>query len=118
MIGINSQIESPNGGGNVGIGFAVPINTVRQVANQLLQDGKVEHAFLGHQRHRPHARAGEVLNLAVQHGALVQTVTPEAPRPRRASRAATETRPSTSVASGSRPAVTSSLRSTASPSTR
>ena len=47
VIGINSQIESPNGGGNVGIGFAVPINTVRQVAQQLLANGKVEHAFLG-----------------------------------------------------------------------
>src|SRR2546423_1588437 len=47
VIGINSQIESPNGGGNVGVGFAVPIDTVRQVANQLLQGGSVQHAYLG-----------------------------------------------------------------------
>jgi putative serine protease PepD len=37
VIGITSQIESSNGSGNVGIGFAVPINTVRTVADQILQ---------------------------------------------------------------------------------
>src|SRR5262245_39765589 len=47
VIGINSQIESPGGGGNVGIGFAIPINTVRSVANQILTTGSVQHAYLG-----------------------------------------------------------------------
>jgi S1-C subfamily serine protease len=37
VVGITSQIESSNGSGNVGIGFAVPINTVRAMANQILQ---------------------------------------------------------------------------------
>jgi S1-C subfamily serine protease len=37
VVGITSQIESSNGSGNVGIGFAVPINTVRAVAGQILQ---------------------------------------------------------------------------------
>jgi putative serine protease PepD len=46
VIGINSQIEGDTGG-NVGVGFAVPINTARQVATQLMAGGKVEHAFLG-----------------------------------------------------------------------
>ena len=46
VIGINSQIESDSGG-NDGIGFAVPSNTVKSVADQLLATGKVEHAFLG-----------------------------------------------------------------------
>ena len=57
MIGINSQIETGGGGnGNVGIGFAIPINTARDVVSQLEQNGKVEHAFLGHHRRRrsPH----------------------------------------------------------------
>src|SRR6187551_3640426 len=46
VIGINSQIESDSGG-NDGIGFAVPSNTVKSVASQLLATGKVEHACVG-----------------------------------------------------------------------
>jgi putative serine protease PepD len=48
VVGINSQIETGGGGrGNVGIGFAVPIDTARDVVEQLKNDGTVEHAFLG-----------------------------------------------------------------------
>ena len=52
MIGVNSQIEtsgSSNGseGGNVGIGFAIPSNTVKSVVEQLMKSGKVSHAYLG-----------------------------------------------------------------------
>lgn len=43
VIGVNSQIESRSGG-NVGIGFAVPIDTARDVAEQLIDGGEVEHA--------------------------------------------------------------------------
>ena len=46
VIGVTAQIES-NSGGNEGVGFAVPSNTVRAVVSQLLANGKVEHAFLG-----------------------------------------------------------------------
>jgi S1-C subfamily serine protease len=46
VVGVNSQIES-NGQGNVGIGFAVPIDTAREVAQQLIANGEVQHAFLG-----------------------------------------------------------------------
>ena len=53
MIGVNSQIESTGntvrGGqaGNVGIGFAIPSNTVKSVVSQLRATGKVAHAYLG-----------------------------------------------------------------------
>jgi S1-C subfamily serine protease len=49
VVGVNSAIATGNTGaqGNIGIGFAVPINTVRDVASQLIERGKVEHAFLG-----------------------------------------------------------------------
>jgi putative serine protease PepD len=49
VIGVNSQIltGSSTSEGNVGIGFAAPSNTVRNVVEQLEQDGTVEHAFLG-----------------------------------------------------------------------
>jgi putative serine protease PepD len=46
VIGINTQIQSTSGG-NVGIGYAVPSNTVRDVADELIRNGEVEHAFLG-----------------------------------------------------------------------
>ena len=46
VIGINAQIESDSGG-NDGVGFAVPANTARTIANKLIATGKVEHAYLG-----------------------------------------------------------------------
>ena len=46
VIGVNSQIES-EGGGNDGIGFAVPSNTVEKVADQLIAGKTVVHAYLG-----------------------------------------------------------------------
>jgi S1-C subfamily serine protease len=48
VIGINSQIETGgSGGGNVGIGFAVPINTAKRLLPQLKVSGSVVHAYLG-----------------------------------------------------------------------
>ncbi len=46
VIGITAQIQS-QGGGNEGIGFAIPSSTVQSVTSQLIQTGKVEHALLG-----------------------------------------------------------------------
>ncbi|MER7134039.1 S1C family serine protease [Streptosporangium saharense] len=47
VIGINSAIATNGGEGNIGVGFAIPINTAKQVAKQLIDTGKVTHAFLG-----------------------------------------------------------------------
>ena len=53
VIGITAQIQS-QGGGNEGIGFAIPSSTVQSVTSQLIQTGKVEHALLGiNGRHDP-----------------------------------------------------------------
>jgi putative serine protease PepD len=46
VIGVNAQIESDSGG-NDGVGFAIPSNTVRAIASQLISSGKATHAFLG-----------------------------------------------------------------------
>jgi S1-C subfamily serine protease len=46
VIGVTSQIQS-QGGGNEGIGFAVPSNTVKSIADQLVSAGKVKHPYLG-----------------------------------------------------------------------
>jgi putative serine protease PepD len=46
VIGITSQIQSDSGG-NDGVGFAVPSNTVKSIASQLISTGKAQHALLG-----------------------------------------------------------------------
>ena len=46
VIGINTQIQSETGG-NVGIGLAVPVDTVKKIVNDLRGDGQVDHAWLG-----------------------------------------------------------------------
>jgi putative serine protease PepD len=46
VIGVNAQIAG-NTGANVGVGFAIPSNTVRKIADGLIENGKVEHAYLG-----------------------------------------------------------------------
>jgi putative serine protease PepD len=46
VIGVNAQIKSDSGG-NEGVGFSIPSNTVHQIASTLISSGKVEHAYLG-----------------------------------------------------------------------
>jgi S1-C subfamily serine protease len=78
VVGVNSQIES-SGGGNVGIGFAVPIDTAREIAQQLIADGEVQHAFLGISGADLDSEIANVLNLEAESGALVQDVVPDSP---------------------------------------
>ena len=47
MIGVNSQIQGGTVDANVGVGFAIPSNTARSVADQLIAHGHVEHGWLG-----------------------------------------------------------------------
>jgi putative serine protease PepD len=48
VIGINTAIATSGGGnGNIGVGFAIPIDTAKQVADQLIKTGKATHAYLG-----------------------------------------------------------------------
>ena len=46
VIGVTAQIESDSGG-NDGVGFAIPSDTVRSIASQLISSGGVQHAYLG-----------------------------------------------------------------------
>jgi S1-C subfamily serine protease len=46
VIGVNSQIRSDSGGSD-GVGFAIPSDTIKTIASQLIASGKVEHAYLG-----------------------------------------------------------------------
>jgi S1-C subfamily serine protease len=77
VIGVNSQIETGGAGdGNVGIGFAVPSNTVKTVVAQLLATGKVQRAFLGVAARPVEPELARTYNLPVDSGLLVETVTP------------------------------------------
>ena len=80
VIGVTSQIETGGGGrGNVGIGFAVPIDTARDVISQLESDGKVIHAYLGISGSSIDSVISGALNLPVDTGVLVQEVVPGGP---------------------------------------
>ncbi len=74
VIGINSQIATGGGGGNVGIGFAIPIDTVRTEIHQLETSGEVEHAFLGISGATITPDLARAVNLPVNEGVLVQEV--------------------------------------------
>jgi S1-C subfamily serine protease len=74
VIGVNSQIETGGGGGNVGIGFAVPSNTVKSVVAQLLDDGRVDRAFLGVTLQGIEPEVADVLRLSSDKGVLVVSV--------------------------------------------
>ena len=75
VIGINSQIATGGGGdGNVGIGFAIPIDTIRAEINQLETKGEVEHAFLGISGGTITPELAKALNLPVKQGVIVQQV--------------------------------------------
>ena len=77
VIGVNAQIET--GGqsqGNVGIGFAIPINTVRDVVAELIKRGKVEHPFLGIEGKTLQPNIGRLFHLPVTSGVLVASVRP------------------------------------------
>ena len=75
VIGVNSQIAPAQGSsGNVGIGFAVPSNTVRQVVAQLVDTGKVDRAYLGIAGATVTDELARVFRLPVDAGVLVQSV--------------------------------------------
>jgi len=79
VIGINSQIETGgSGGGSVGIGFAVPINTAKTELSQLEKGGTVRGAYLGVSTLTIDASLSG-LNLPVKSGALVETVEANTP---------------------------------------
>ena len=77
VIGVNTQIETGSiSTGNVGIGFAVPANTVKVVVAELLRTGRVEHAWLGIRGQPVTEELANTFNLPVEEGVLVESVLP------------------------------------------
>jgi S1-C subfamily serine protease len=73
VLGINSQIRSTGGGGE-GVGFAVPVDTVKRVLAALRRDGEIHYAFLGVQTTEIYPQLAERFDLPVDEGAWVQEV--------------------------------------------
>jgi S1-C subfamily serine protease len=80
VIGVNSQIETGGqSGGNVGIGFAVPSNTVKSVVAQILARGRVDHAYIGVGVRELEPEVARELGLPVDAGLLVERIYPGSP---------------------------------------
>jgi len=78
VIGINSAIYTPSGT-TAGIGFAIPINTAKRIAHDLITDGRVHQAFLGVETIPINESFAEALGLPAQEGLLVQRTTRGSP---------------------------------------
>lgn len=78
VIGMNTAIVSPSGG-NVGIAFAIPSETVKTVVDQLRQDGKVARGYIGVQIQPVTDDLASGLGLNAAEGALVAQVQPDTP---------------------------------------
>jgi S1-C subfamily serine protease len=78
VIGINSAIYTPSGT-TAGIGFAIPINTAKLIANDLMTEGKVRRAYLGVRTIPVAGWLSEALDLPVQEGLLVEQTTKGSP---------------------------------------
>ena len=76
VIGVNSQIRSDSGGSD-GVGFAIPSDTVKSIADTLIGNGKVEHAYLGVSVQEISSSVADQLNLVT--GVEVATVKANTP---------------------------------------
>jgi S1-C subfamily serine protease len=79
VIGINSQIATGGSQGSVGIGFAVPIDTVKDLLPTLKQGEEVERAYIGIQMIGVTEDIARDFNLKADEGALIQEVVPDGP---------------------------------------
>jgi Do/DeqQ family serine protease len=75
LIGINSAIYTRSGG-NIGIGFAIPVNTVKNIMHQIIEFGSVKRGLLGVIISDINKDIAEQLGLEVEKGALIQEVSP------------------------------------------
>jgi len=82
LVGINTAILAENGGGNQGIGFAIPINMARSVMEQIVSHGKVVRGYLGLFPQDVTPALAKQFGLSQPTGALVGEVEPNTPASR------------------------------------
>jgi len=78
LVGINTAIYSRSGG-SMGIGFAIPVNTARQVMEGLIRDGQVTRGWIGVEPRELTAEIAQTLNLPVKQGVLITGVLQNGP---------------------------------------
>ncbi len=76
LVGIPSSIFT-RGGGNIGIGFAIPVNTVKNIMQQIIEFGSVRRGLLGVIISDINQEIAEQLGLDISKGALIQEVSPD-----------------------------------------
>ena len=81
VIGINTAIFTPSGG-SVGIGFAVPVNTVKKILPQLIARGRASHPWLGISGNDINPAMVKALSLPVKEGVIIGQVAPNGPAAR------------------------------------
>jgi len=74
VIGVNTLIFSPQGGGSIGIGFATPVNTVKFVLEDMVRYGRVRRPWVGVSAQDVWPELAELLELPVQEGLMVAEV--------------------------------------------
>jgi serine protease Do len=79
LVGINTAILANGGGGNQGIGFAIPINMARRVMDQIMKHGKVTRGYLGIVIQEVTPELAKAFKVPEGKGALVGDVTPDGP---------------------------------------
>ena len=79
LVGINTAILAPGSGGNQGIGFAVPVNLVRKVMDQIATHGEVTRSYLGVTIQDVSQDLAKAMGLPSPEGALVGDVQPDTP---------------------------------------
>jgi S1-C subfamily serine protease len=87
VVGVATAVAGDEEGARPGIGFAVPVNTVRTVVAQLLDDGRVARSTLGLQAVELDGQLAELFALSVDRGLLVQSLDPDGPAERAGVRA-------------------------------
>ena len=78
VIGVNTQIATAGSDGNVGIGFAVPVNTVKEVVGEIMEHGRADHAYIGITMNDITPAVARLANLP-EEGVIVASVVPESP---------------------------------------
>lgn len=80
LVGMNTAILSPGGGGgNVGIGFAIPVNMVSQIVDQLVEHGEVSRGVLGVVTQDLTADLAQAFGIKAHKGAVISKVVPDSP---------------------------------------
>jgi len=78
VVGINTAIFAPTGT-TAGIGFAIPIHAAKQIADDLIREGRVRRAYLGVDTTALFPGLAEALELPVEEGLLIERVVPGSP---------------------------------------